>query len=109
MAIADGKQTPEAGAGRTSLAQDHPLKDTGDRRAEDEDEVPLNSIRRITARRLTESQSVPHFFPTSAVDVERLFALRAEMPDASSPRVSGSVSTISSCEPAPWLCAHIPR
>jgi pyruvate dehydrogenase E2 component (dihydrolipoamide acetyltransferase) len=33
----------------------------------------------VTARRLTESQAVPHFFLTNVVDVERLMALRAEV------------------------------
>jgi len=41
--------------------------------------VPLNRIRKVTARRLSESQAVPHFFLTNVVDVERLLALRAEV------------------------------
>jgi pyruvate dehydrogenase E2 component (dihydrolipoamide acetyltransferase) len=41
--------------------------------------IPISKIRKVTARRLTESQAVPHFFLTSVVDVERLVALRAEV------------------------------
>ena len=45
----------------------------------DDEEIPLNNIRKVTARRLTESQAVPHFFLTGVVDVEKLIALRAEV------------------------------
>jgi len=41
--------------------------------------IPLNKIRKVTARRLTESQEVPHFFLTNMVDVDRLIALRADV------------------------------
>ena len=41
--------------------------------------IPISKIRKVTARRLTESQAVPHFFLTSVVDVERLVAFRAEV------------------------------
>jgi len=43
------------------------------------EEVPLNNIRRVTARRLTQSQAVPHFFLTSVIEADRLVALRAEL------------------------------
>jgi pyruvate dehydrogenase E2 component (dihydrolipoamide acetyltransferase) len=46
--------------------------------AEDE-EVAVSRIRLVAARRLTESQAVPHFFLTSIVDVERLLAFRKEV------------------------------
>jgi pyruvate dehydrogenase E2 component (dihydrolipoamide acetyltransferase) len=43
------------------------------------DEVPLDNMRRTIARRLTEAvQTIPHFYLTADVDVERLVALRAE-------------------------------
>ena len=48
-------------------------------------EVPLTSIRRITAQRLTESAAAPHFYLTSVVDAEPLLALRAELNDGHSP------------------------
>ncbi|MEX1079606.1 MAG: dihydrolipoamide acetyltransferase family protein [Homoserinimonas sp.] len=41
--------------------------------------VPLNKIRKMTARRLTESQAVPHFFLTNIVEVDRLIALRGNV------------------------------
>jgi len=46
--------------------------------AEDE-EVAVSKIRLVAARRLTESQAVPHFFLTSVVDVERLLSFRKEV------------------------------
>jgi pyruvate dehydrogenase E2 component (dihydrolipoamide acetyltransferase) len=46
--------------------------------AEDE-EVAVGKIRLVAARRLTESQAVPHFFLTSVVDVERLLTFRKEV------------------------------
>ncbi|WP_166786128.1 dihydrolipoamide acetyltransferase family protein [Cryobacterium lyxosi] len=41
--------------------------------------VPVSRIRAVTARRLTESQAVPHFFLTGVVSVERLVAFRADV------------------------------
>jgi pyruvate dehydrogenase E2 component (dihydrolipoamide acetyltransferase) len=46
----------------------------------DVEEVPLSPMRRVVARRLTESmQSAPHFYLTVRVDVTNLLALRAEL------------------------------
>jgi pyruvate dehydrogenase E2 component (dihydrolipoamide acetyltransferase) len=43
------------------------------------EEMPLDNMRRTIARRLTESvQTIPHFYLTADVDVERLLGLRAE-------------------------------
>ena len=47
-----------------------------------DEEVPVNRIRAVAAKRLTESQAVPHFFLTSVVDVEKLLAFRAEANEA---------------------------
>jgi pyruvate dehydrogenase E2 component (dihydrolipoamide acetyltransferase) len=46
--------------------------------AEDE-RIPANRLRSVAAKRLTESQAVPHFFLTSVVDVERLLSFRKEV------------------------------
>jgi pyruvate dehydrogenase E2 component (dihydrolipoamide acetyltransferase) len=47
---------------------------------EPEDEkVPLTSIRRITAQRLTESAAAPHFYLTSVVNAEPLLAVRTQL------------------------------
>ena len=54
-------------------------------RAEDE-EVQVSRIRLVAARRLAESQAVPHFFLTSVVDVERLLAFRKEVNAGLEPR-----------------------
>lgn len=44
-----------------------------------DEEVPVNRIRKVAAKRLTESQAVPHFFLTSVVDVEKLLAFRSDV------------------------------
>ncbi|MGV8978673.1 MAG: dihydrolipoamide acetyltransferase family protein [Cellulomonas sp.] len=41
--------------------------------------VPLSTIRRVIARRLSESQAVPHFFLTARVNVTSLVAFRTEI------------------------------
>lgn len=42
-------------------------------------EMPLSSLRRVTAQRLAQATTVPHFELTRLVDAERLVALRAEL------------------------------
>ena len=52
-------------------------------------DVPLTGMRRAIARRLTESKTtVPHFYVTAHVRVDRLFALRTEVNEAASRKVS---------------------
>jgi pyruvate dehydrogenase E2 component (dihydrolipoamide acetyltransferase) len=47
---------------------------------EDVEEVPLNNIRRIIARRMLESvQTTPHFYLTTVVDAEALVQFRKEL------------------------------
>lgn len=67
-AIAERSAGPVAPASATAVAA-----------SADDEEIPLGNIRKVTARRLMESQTVPHFFLTSVVDVEKLIALRAEV------------------------------
>ena len=57
------------------------------------EEVPLNNIRKVAAKRMTESkQQAPHFYLTSAVDVTDLIAFRADLNErlqaAGGPKVS---------------------
>ncbi|GAB3297216.1 pyruvate dehydrogenase complex dihydrolipoamide acetyltransferase [Parasphingorhabdus pacifica] len=48
--------------------------------SEDVEEIPLSNIRKVTAKRLTESkQQAPHFYLTSAIDVTDLVAFRADL------------------------------
>ncbi len=47
--------------------------------ATDVEEVAVSNIRRVTARRLTESQSVPHFFLTSVIEADHLTSFRADI------------------------------
>lgn len=46
---------------------------------EDDERVPLSSIRRITAQRLTESAAAPHFYLTAVADAGALQRLRNEL------------------------------
>jgi pyruvate dehydrogenase E2 component (dihydrolipoamide acetyltransferase) len=47
---------------------------------EDDEVIPLTNMRKIVARRLTESmQSTPHFYLTAKVKVDGLLALRADL------------------------------
>ncbi|WP_028279258.1 dihydrolipoamide acetyltransferase family protein [Arthrobacter sp. H5] len=52
---------------------------TGVETTADSEEIPLSTMRRVTARRLTESAAAPHFFLTNVVDVDRLLAFRTEV------------------------------
>jgi pyruvate dehydrogenase E2 component (dihydrolipoamide acetyltransferase) len=46
----------------------------------DVEEIPVSSMRRVAARRLTESiQQTPHFFLTRSVEVDALLALRGDI------------------------------
>jgi pyruvate dehydrogenase E2 component (dihydrolipoamide acetyltransferase) len=61
--------------------------------SEDVEEVPLNTIRKVAAKRMTESkQQAPHFYLTSAVDVTDLIAFRRDLNErlqaAGGPKVS---------------------
>jgi pyruvate dehydrogenase E2 component (dihydrolipoamide acetyltransferase) len=52
-------------------------------------EVPLTAMRRVIARRLTESkQNAPHFYVTIDCEIDRLLALRAEANGASDEKLS---------------------
>lgn len=57
----------------------------------DVEEVPLTNVRRVTARRLSESATTPHFYLTSVIDAERLLTFRAEIND----RLGGSGTKVS--------------
>ncbi len=72
-AALDAVTTPPAAQPAVATAPTVAVADT------DDESVPLTAIRRVTARRLTESAAVPHFFVTNLVDTERLLAFRAEV------------------------------
>ena len=60
---------------------------------EDVEEIPLSNIRKVTAKRLTESkQNAPHFYLTSAIDVTELLEFRGNLNErlqaAGGPKVS---------------------
>jgi len=73
-AIAGGTSKPAAASASPTAPAATPVAFS----AEDE-EVAVSKIRLVAARRLTESQAVPHFFLTSIVDVERLLSFRKEV------------------------------
>ncbi len=50
-----------------------------------DERVVLSNIRKITARRLTESQAVPHFFLTNQVNAKRLLKVRADINEQLAP------------------------
>jgi pyruvate dehydrogenase E2 component (dihydrolipoyllysine-residue acetyltransferase) len=55
------------------------------------EEVPLDNMRRTIARRLTESvQTIPHFYLSADVEIERLLSLRAEANAAASTDKDGT-------------------
>lgn len=75
----------------------------------DAEEVPLSNIRKVTAKRLTESkQQAPHFYLTSAIDVTELVAFRAQLNErlqaAGGPKVSINDLVVKAVATA--LCAN---
>ncbi|WP_433192910.1 dihydrolipoamide acetyltransferase family protein [Nocardia sp. CA-107356] len=59
----------------------------------DYEEVPLTSIQRVSATRLTESkQQAPHIYLTSAIDVTDLFAFRTQINQSLEAAGEGKVS-----------------
>lgn len=59
----------------------------------DYDEIPLTTIQRVSAQRLTESmQQAPHIYLTSAIDVTELMAFRAQINKTLEETGSGKVS-----------------
>jgi pyruvate dehydrogenase E2 component (dihydrolipoamide acetyltransferase) len=76
---ADIEAAIQAKGGKAAPERPAPAEQPAAAAGEDSEVVPLNKIRKVTARRLTESQAVPHFFLTTVADVERLIALRADV------------------------------
>ncbi|MEO8528297.1 MAG: dihydrolipoamide acetyltransferase family protein [Pseudolysinimonas sp.] len=62
-----------------SVSQTHSAPGRSSAAFADDEEIPVGNIRKVIARRLTESQAVPHFFLTRVVDAEKLIALRVEV------------------------------
>ncbi|WP_199195755.1 dihydrolipoamide acetyltransferase family protein [Nocardia sp. MDA0666] len=59
----------------------------------DYDEIPLSSIQRVSATRLTESkQQAPHIYLTSAIDVTELLAFRTRINETLADTGAGKVS-----------------
>ena len=71
------RPTDQAPAGTVGLSVTRPEVPAA--AAGDDERLPLSSIRRITAQRLTESAAAPHFYLTAVIDAEALLALRREV------------------------------
>ncbi|MGJ7906008.1 pyruvate dehydrogenase complex dihydrolipoamide acetyltransferase [Actinopolyspora sp. H202] len=72
---------------------------------QDLEEIPLSNIRKVTARRLTESkQQAPHFYLTSAVDVTDLISFRSDLNErlqaSGGPKVSVNDLVVKACATA---------
>ncbi|QGK72329.1 dihydrolipoamide acetyltransferase [Allosaccharopolyspora coralli] len=72
---------------------------------EDVEEIPLSKIRKVTAKRLTESkQQAPHFYLTSAIDVTELIEFRGNLNErlqaADGPKVSVNDLVVKACATA---------
>ncbi|GAA3737307.1 dihydrolipoamide acetyltransferase family protein [Leifsonia bigeumensis] len=83
IAAGTGMATPAAPAtssGAAAAPASTPTPGT-DQHREDE-RIPANRLRSVAAKRLTQSQAVPHFFLTSVVDVEKLLAFRGQVNEA---------------------------
>lgn len=99
-----------SGAAQPATAPTAPEQETSadtSAAAEDPDleEIPLSNIRKVTAKRLTESkQQAPHFYLTSAVDVTDLVSFRADLNErlqaAGGPKVSVNDLVVKACATA---------
>lgn len=82
-ALAAGKAAPAAAApapAETVAAPAAPATGEAAPLTDDYEEVPLNNMRRTIARRLSESkQTVPHFYLSVDVELDRLLALRKDL------------------------------
>ncbi len=101
------KQAPAAGAGVTSLIEPAVLDDRV--YAPDSYElIPLDGVRRVTARRLTQSfMQVPHFPLTIDLEIDHLLSARARINEAAEEKgvkVSVNDMLIKACAMA--LMAH---
>ena len=85
-AIAAGTGTatpaPAPSSGAAAVPTSAATTPPGAGRQREDERIPANRLRSVAAKRLTQSQAVPHFFLTSVVDVERLLAFRGEVNEA---------------------------
>ncbi|GAA0521054.1 dihydrolipoamide acetyltransferase component of pyruvate dehydrogenase complex [Saccharopolyspora subtropica] len=92
-AAAAAQSAPAAAPAAPAAAPAAPAAAAAPAASADVEEIPLSNIRKVTARRLTESkQQAPHFYLTSAIDVTDLMAFRANLNErlqaAGGPKVS---------------------
>lgn len=76
---------------QTTVAPEH--TEPGAPATADYDEIPLTTIQRVSATRLTESkQQAPHIYLTSAIDVTELLAFRVRINETLADTGTGKVS-----------------
>jgi pyruvate dehydrogenase E2 component (dihydrolipoamide acetyltransferase) len=101
------KQAPAAGGGLTSLIEPAMLDDRV-YAPETYDLIPLDGVRRVTARRLTQSfMQIPHFPLTIDLEIDHLLSARARINEAAEEKgvkVSVNDMLIKACAMA--LMAH---
>ncbi|ASU80959.1 dihydrolipoamide acetyltransferase [Actinopolyspora erythraea] len=91
---------------RSQVPESRPAeRSEAEQRDPDLEEIPLSNIRKVTARRLTESkQQAPHFYLTSAVDVTDLVSFRADLNErlqaSGGPKVSVNDLVVKACATA---------
>ncbi|ANK81032.1 MAG: pyruvate dehydrogenase complex dihydrolipoamide acetyltransferase [Rhizobiales bacterium NRL2] len=76
------KAAPQAAATAAAAPAPKPLAVAGDYppATDDYEEIKLNSMRKTIARRLTESkQTIPHFYLTMDIELDRLLAMRKDL------------------------------
>lgn len=79
LPAAQGVPAPPTSAPRPSVAPEAPAGSSLDERRGTE-QVPMDSVRRVIARRLAESaRSIPHFAVTAVADAEELMTMRAKL------------------------------
>ncbi len=83
---ADVEAAISGGSAATGSAGGLAVTSATDRPVGEDEIVAVNRIRKVAAKRLTESQTIPHFFLTSVVSVEKLLDFRTELNETLEPQ-----------------------
>ncbi|GAB3543317.1 pyruvate dehydrogenase E2 component (dihydrolipoamide acetyltransferase) [Actinopolyspora lacussalsi] len=103
---AAAEATTDTESSRQSAPEPQPTeRSESHQQSQDLEEIPLSNIRKVTARRLTESkQQAPHFYLTSAVDVTDLVSFRSDLNErlqaSGGPKVSVNDLVVKACATA---------
>jgi pyruvate dehydrogenase E2 component (dihydrolipoamide acetyltransferase) len=87
--VSSGSATPKSAGGFAAPVQGIDVKDYADKLGMAYEAQPNSSVRKVIAKRLTESkQLVPHFYLSVDVELDALLALRREMNEAAGLKLS---------------------